>query len=313
MSAITIFTNSSSDWQSVAFPENSIMIHGTPIDDRGEQALQVDRGRITERLQVAYNHEEMTLSVGPNESSADDCAELFKEKIQGKSIVLEGTTLGFAELFCSIQALISLGQLNFQIFYIEPQTYSKGNSGPDSFELSHEIVGYRPIPNAIVDLSSNSVEAGVFFLGFEPERLERALEEYQMITSKEVKVVFGVPAFHPGWELNSLVPHLQCLSERGGFDIAYCSANDPTAALDCLEDTRRSLSPDCRMFVAPIGTKPCGIAAAIFASLYPEKVGLLYDHPQKKKKRTEGVGILHQYSVIINQFQQTTFRAGDTQ
>ena len=300
MSAITIFTNSSSDWQSIALPENSILIHGTPIDERGEQALEVDKGRVSERLQIAYDHEEMTLTVGTHESSADNCAELFREKIQGKMVVLEGTTLGFAELFCSIKALISLGQLTFQVVYIEPQTYSKGSSGPGSFELSHEIVGYRPIPNAIVDLSSHSVEAGVFFLGFEPERLERALEEYQMITSKEVKVIFGVPAFHPGWELNSLVPHLQSLSERGGFEISYCSANDPSAAFDCLEDTRRSLSPDCRMFIAPIGTKPCGIAAAIFASLYPKQVGLLYDHPQKKKKRTEGIGVMHQYLVMVN-------------
>jgi len=73
--------------------------------------------------------------------------------------------------------------------------------------------GYQPIPCSVVDLGGDDLEVGVFFLGFESERLDRALEEHQMIADKEVKVVFGIPAYHPGWELDAIIPHLPRLQQ----------------------------------------------------------------------------------------------------
>ena len=117
-----------------------------------------------------------------------------------------------------------------------------------------------------------------------------------MISAKDIKVVFGIPAFQPGWELNSIVPHLELIEN---CNVQYCAANDPSSAYDALEVTRTSLSIGNRMFVAPIGTKPCGVAAAIFASVYPNQVGLLYDHRKKKEKRSKGVSVWHRYSIKI--------------
>jgi hypothetical protein len=144
------------------------------------------------------------------------------------------------------------------------------------------------------------VEAGVFFLGYEPDRMARALTEYQMIATKSVKVVFGVPAFRAGWELNAIVPHLHMLSEQRDFDVAYCSANDPGSAFECLERTRNSLTAGAKMFIAPIGTKPCGIATAVFASLFPSETGIIFDHPRKKLKRSSGLNVWHRYVVRID-------------
>lgn len=300
MSVARILTRKYETLEDLDFQEGTILIHGASLDERGSNALSISNPMLANRIMVSYSHEAMTLSVGGEEKSADLCVELFQNPASSGPVVLEGTTLGFAELFCAIRSLVELRVNNFQVIYAEPGNYAQQNPGSDSFELSDLLVGYKPIPNAVVDLSSEAVEAGVFFLGFEPERLERALEEYQMISSKEIKVIFGVPAFKPGWELNSLIPHLQTLSDKQGFDIAYCAANDPSAAYECLEKTRKSLSDGNRMFVAPIGTKPCGIAAALFASMHPEQVGLLYDHPQRRKNRSKGIGVWHKFDISIN-------------
>ncbi|WP_157275050.1 hypothetical protein [Dechloromonas agitata] len=300
MTSPVIFSSEAySDPGKIPFAHPTVLFHGHAVDEREESAIQLGGDAVVRRVKVAYDSQTMTLKIGDGDVGADDCCELFGKYISDANIVLEATSMDFSELLCTIRALIELGVSRFQVLYLEPQDYSRSNHGNDLFALSELIVGYRPIPHAVVDLSSDDVEAGVFFLGYEPERLERALEEYQMIGSKEIKVVFGVPAFKPGWELNSIVPHLSILNDKSSFQVAYCAANDPGSAFDCLEETRLSLQMGNRMFVAPIGTKPCGIASAIFASLFPDQVGVLYDHPKKKEERSKGVSVGHRYVVSI--------------
>jgi hypothetical protein len=247
---------------------------------------------------LGYSVDDMSLTVGTETRSSDLASELLCGFERDK-VVLEATTLGFAELFCATNALLASGATSVNIIYVEPAKYQRASPGGDQFELSEPTRGYAPIPNAIVDLTSDEIEAGVFFLGFEPERLDRALEEHQMIASKDVKLVFGIPAYHPGWELDAIIPHLPAL-EQHGLQLDYCSANDPEAAFECLERTRAALSPNKRMFVAPIGPKPCGIASAIFASVYPDQVGLLFDHPRRKKKRSSGAALWHRFTVTVD-------------
>lgn len=285
------------DVTQLGLSEGSVVFHGGVVDERGQ--LTLDLGPTHHKVLVSYNVRNMTISLDGETIDADLCEMALATYLDGRDIVLEATTLGFAELFCLTRALIASGKHTFQITYAEPAKYNKPAGGGESYALSEIITGYVPIPHAVVDLSSEDVEAGVFFLGYEQERMARALEEYQMISSKLVKVVFGVPAFRAGWELNAIVPHLQLLSEQNGFEIAYCSANDPGSAFECLERTLKSLSNGARMFIAPIGTKPCGVATAVFASLYPAESGILYDHPKKKDKRSFGVHIWHKYVVRV--------------
>ncbi|MGN6579844.1 MAG: hypothetical protein ACTHJ1_07635 [Bordetella sp.] len=276
-------------------PEDIILLHGEELDDRGESACR--SAPDTARVLLSFDADDMSLTVGAQKKSSDSAIELLG-RYDWRKVVLEATTLGFAELFCATNALLASGATSINILYVEPAEYTREGKGADLFALSEPTRGYAAIPNAIVDLASQEVEAGVFFLGFEPERLDRALEEYQMIASKYVKVVFGIPAYHPGWELDAIIPHLTAL-EAHKLQPDYCSANDPEAAFECLERTRDTLGVDKRMFVAPIGPKPCGIAAAIFASVYPEQVGLLFDHPRRKKKRSSGVDLWHLFTVTV--------------
>lgn len=296
---VSFYSRSSLSPSGLDLGENYTLLHGEHLDDRGVLAVSLGSSGV-DRALVHYDNEEMMLTLNGVSVSADLCVDLFRSLPSDKPVVLEATTLGFSELFLSIRALIDLGANRIEIIYVEPLDYTKRKGG-DQYALSELIKGYKPIPNSIVDLTSDDLEAGVFFLGFESERLDRALEEHQMIANKNIKVVFGIPAFQPGWELNSIVPHLTRLGERGGgVEIAYCAANDPEAAYESLEAARDTLGEGKSMFVAPIGTKPCGIASAVFASLYPGQAGLLFDHPKKKDKRSEGSGLWHRYTVVLN-------------
>lgn len=296
---VSFYSRSSLSPSGLELGDSYTLLHGEHLDDRGGLAVSLGSSGV-DRALVHYDNEEMILTLNGVSISADLCVDLFRSLANDKPVILEATTLGFSELFLSVRALIDLGANRIEIIYVEPLDYTK-RKGEDQYALSELIKGYKPIPNSIVDLTSDDLEAGVFFLGFESERLDRALEEHQMIANKNIKVVFGIPAFQPGWELNSIVPHLTRLSERGGgVEIAYCAANDPEAAYESLEAARDSLGEGKSMFVAPIGTKPCGIASAVFASLYPGQTGVLFDHPKKKDKRSEGSGLWHRYTVVLN-------------
>lgn len=291
--------------ENLQLPGDMILLHGEQLDDRGELAC----GCAPEaaRVMLSFGVDDMSLTVGDETKSSDLAAELL-DSYDWRKVFLEATTLGFAELFCAANALLSRGATTLNLIYVEPEQYQRVSPGADQFALSEPTRGYVAIPNAIVDLSSEEVEAGVFFLGFEPERLDRALEEYQMIASKDVKLVFGIPAYHPGWELDAIIPHLPALLEQHKLQLDYCSANDPEAAFECLERTRDALGAERRMFVAPIGPKPCGIASAIFASVYPEQVGLLFDHPRRKKKRSTGTDLWHRFTVMVDRSDDASMR-----
>lgn len=296
MIKVKFLSRSGTSAAALDLPKDIVLLHGEKLDERGELACSCtpESGRVM----VTYGIDDMSLTVGQETKSSDLAAELLSG-FNPDSVVLEATTLGFAELFCATNALLASGASVVNIIYVEPAQYQRARPGGDQFELSLPTRGYAPIPNAIVDLTSDEIEAGVFFLGFEPERLDRALEEHQMIAAKDVKLVFGIPAYHPGWELDAIVPHLPALDQHG-LQLDYCSANDPESAFECLERTRATLSEDKRMFVAPIGPKPCGIASAIFASVYPEQVGLLFDHPRRKRKRSSGTDLWHRFTVMVD-------------
>lgn len=292
---VKFFSASGTNAADLQLPDDMVLLHGEALDERGESACGCAPNDAGVRL--SFGVDDMSLTVGSKVKSSDLAVELLNE-YDWRKVFLEATTLGFAELFSAINALLASGATTLNIIYVEPGEYTRISRGADQFALSEPTRGYVAIPNAIVDLSSEEVEAGVFFLGFEPERLDRALEEYQMIASKDVKLVFGIPAYHPGWELDAIIPHLPAL-EQHKLQLDYCSANDPEAAFECLERTRAALGADRRMFVAPIGPKPCGIASAIFASVYSEQVGLLFDHPRRKKKRSTGVDLWHRFTVTV--------------
>lgn len=117
------------------------------------------------------------------------------------------------------------------------------------------------------------------------------------IQPKACSVVFGVPAFKPGWEMDAFANNIRVIKERnirGG--VYFCGAENPASALDVLKRIESELAPGERLFVGPIGTKPMGIGVALFVS-QKQDVGILYDHPRRRPNRSAEVGTWHLYDV----------------
>lgn len=291
----------------LSFSRWDIAIVGPPLDDRGKSAIDFVTKNSNSVITFEYNSEDFTLRIDGADYDADDL-ESYLLKLNGKTIIFESTTLGFVEIFLCCKGFHSLGIKKLSFLYVEPKNYQKPMSTmrksqllhKRDFELSQEVPGYKAIPGGTLLLTDRIPQKTVFFLGFEERRLDRALEDYQMIQPSSASVVFGVPAFKPGWEMDAFANNIRVIRERnikGG--VHFCGAENPASAIRVLKKIKKSLEINERLFVAPIGTKPMGIGAALFAATNND-VGLLYDHPKRSVKRSSDVARWHIYNADLN-------------
>ena len=108
-------------------------------------------------------------------------------------------------------------------------------------------------------------------------------------------VVFGVPAFQVGWEMNAFANNIETIKIIPEYEILFCGADNPRAVYEILEELLEGKKTNS-FYVAPLGTKPHAIGVAIFCSKNPD-VGILYDHPMRQEGRSSNLGACHLYSV----------------
>jgi hypothetical protein len=280
-----------------------LAIVGESLDPRGAAAVAFLRNQSRTAITLTgYDADSYSLLIDGLAVDADDVATRLGAAA-GEHAILEATTLGFVELFLALRALFEYGASEVDILYVEPDSYAKPHRSRSmllsrrEFELSEDVPGYRAIPGATIMLMDRVKHRGVFFLGFEERRLDVAFEDFQMLRPSDCNVVFGVPAFKAGWEMDAFANNVRVLIDRGFSDSArYCAANDPVSAYEYLQHVHAALDSGERMFVAPIGTKPHGVACALFAA-ETSGVGILYDHPRRKAGRSDGTGAWHLYSI----------------
>lgn len=284
----------------LSFTGCDIAIVGKAVDDRGRAIINYLESKTADICCIDYDVEKFEFDVNGQRINADDIED-FLGQFRNKSIALEATTLGFVEIFLSCRALKELGFSQITFFYVEPQHYRSPNRSKllhkRDFELSDKFPGYCAIPHAAYMLNDRYQQSVVFFLGYEERRLDRALEDFQMIKPGRCSVVFGVPAFKPGWEMDAFANNIRVIRDkniRGG--VHFCGAENPLATVELLEHIYNSLGKEELMFIAPIGTKPNGIGIALFVSNHPN-VGILYDHPKKKEGRSEAISKWHLFDV----------------
>jgi len=277
-----------------------IGVVGRTVDDRGRAAAEFLSSRTGRLVSVEYDPEEFDLDFGGSRLNAEE-VDQFVSKLDRGSVLLETTTLGFVEIFLLCRALRKLGVPKLALLYVEPLSYSNPRRSQllerRDFELSEKVPGYKAIPGATLMLTDRTPQRAVFFLGYEGERLERALEDYQMIKPAHCSVVFGVPAFRPGWEMDAFANNIRVIGERnvrGG--VYFCGAENPVAAFELLTELHRGLLQNERLFIGPIGTKPNGIGVALFAATH-ENIGILYDHPRRRAGRSYLTGRWHLFDV----------------
>lgn len=296
--------------------EYLLAIVGAALDDRGQASYSFAKKHSKKLIEIEYNAGDMNITADGKAYEVEEFIDWLKRDFvkDGGKILVEATTLAFPEIFISIYAFIDEQKISIDFLYVEPEKYTQQPSISEAdktieqiknrgFDLSEELGDFIGIPMALINLSSASpIDKGLFFLGYEDHRFDRIFREHDDdLPVKKLPVVFGVPPFQAGMELNSFSANINVLSSRNVNDgVYYCAANNPLAAYELLEDQYSGLEAGQRMFVAPLGTKPeaIGIAAFVAEKSFEKSdpfIGVIYDHPRKKQGRSSDVFKWHLY------------------
>ena len=281
----------------------SISFHGESLDSRCAAAIQEVRSRSTATTQVNYGVEQPNhISLNRANVSPKTLVPLMKG---GQKIVLEATSLGTVEILLLLKAAKEANVKSIDILYVEPKEYSKGlnleSSWSREFSLSSgsKLMAVPGFLHRMQDFPQRS--RLIAFLGYEAARLANAFEQMGEYLVESTKyAVFGVPGYEPGWDMNAMATNVETLERCNFTTVQYCPASSVSAAFDLLRkihDADRSESPFT--VVAPFGTKPHGIATALFLVQYSSyaQSGLIYDHPNKAKGRSSDLRRWHLYAI----------------
>lgn len=209
-----------------------------------------------------------------------------------------------------MQLLRAAKQANIKFvdcLYVEPRDYEKStyleSSWSRDFSLSnsHRITGVPGFLATHGDIEANQVRL-VAFLGYESSRLAAAAEQEVGLDWDKYAIV-GVPGFSPGWETNTLANNIDELEAQDFQSVRYCSASSVTGALDLLEQIHSEGYRDTpHTAIAPMGTKPHGIATALFLLKHSQfqESSLIYDHPFRAAGRTSEIRRWHLYRIDLS-------------
>ena len=276
--------------------EYEIGFHGALIDERSTAGVSFLKNRTISPIELKYDASNFILEIGGKPFS-EAAYQSYFASLKGKTVILEATSLGFPEIFLVLSNSIGA---QISILYCEPMSYRMNSYGFDSpspdYSLTTSFAGFFPIPDRFIDFGSETVKRGVLFLGFESSRIERLFEDFE-IDPNRMEVVVGLPPFQPGWELSTYSANIDVLMNRGvNNSLHYCTANNPKQVVERLIQIKAGLATNETLFVAPFGTKPHGVGAAIFCAQNPD-VAIVFDHPIRSQGRTENISAFHLFEL----------------
>lgn len=261
----------------------SMAFFGRSLDERSIKAIEYLTDNADLLLRFHYDAETFRWSINDKFENIDDIEEFFVQNdLIKQNIIIDATSLDFAELLILCQTYKNLGILNIDILYIEPAQYVVSVQRLTEnryFDLSKKIRGFLAIPNHA--LSYDTSDSIVVLCGYEGERLGLAFEEYDILGAN-CKLIFGMPPYSYGWDMNSYVNFLPIIKKRNiELQFHYCPAANPLAIFEKLNDIYLSINENQKLFVLPLGTKPMSIGAILFLLEHNQlgNVSVLYDHP----------------------------------
>ena len=162
--------------------EYDVAIVGQSIDDRGGVAGKYLSDKCKEILEVKYNPDNLEVVVdGKKIYSTEEFKKFLLENTKNKKVLIESTTIGFAEIFLCVSSLIKERNIAVDFLYIEPLSYRKtwdinSEKNAATYELSNECGAFIGIPGAATNISAEEINKGIFFLGYEDHRFNRIFE-----------------------------------------------------------------------------------------------------------------------------------------
>lgn len=275
----------------------TIVFVGDASDERGRFVHQQLAEHDVTLYTTKYLSDEQTLDINGEQIPPYEL-DKFND-FSSENILIEATTLGSVEIILLTRNLFMANCDSVSYIYIEPENYQRSISADVVSKRDFEITGmrnnYEPLPgmNYQLETGFNTV---TFFAGFEGQRMSQAFEDHE-ITPSRSSVVFGVPAFKPGWEMDSFANHVDLLVDNGiNTRHQYCAANNPYLSYGYLEERYQHKRDHERMFVIPLGTKPQTIGVSAFLVNYSD-VGVMYDFPRAADNCSQGISKCHHFTL----------------
>ncbi|SEO59786.1 hypothetical protein [Trujillonella endophytica] len=217
----------------------------------------------------------------------------------GSPLYLDITGLMYRSWAPILRAAVRL-EIETYVVYVEPNEYRR-NPDPAQgliFDLSARIQGVAPLPGFVTLRRPRHPEDSCFIalLGFEGARFGYILDELEAVPTKTVPIV-GVPGFRADYPFFAYSGNrVQLESDFLASRVRFAKANCPFDAFHMLHEIANDYQGDF-LRVAPIGTKPHGLGAVLFAMARSGRVELVYDHPIRSEKNTRGEARLCVYDV----------------
>jgi len=282
----------------------SAYLSGTSVEQRSEhaqawesRATDVEFVRVIEQnttnFTVSLKGQDLRVSL-----RSESQLQNFLRNVDQSTLYIDITGLGHHVWAPLLRAALHVGKL-VKAVYVEPSGY-RFNPNPmegDIFDLSVRIKGISPIPG-FASLTESDEENVCFvpLLGFEGTRFAHIIEEVQPLNERVIPVI-GVPGFLPQYPFHTYHGNQLPLTNTEAWrNVRFAIANCPFSLFYTLEDIAADF-PQSLLKIAPIGTKPHGLGAVLYALARPKQVELIYDHPIRKEERTEGSARLLVYNV----------------
>jgi hypothetical protein len=275
-------------------------IVGLSSDNRGDAAVDFAKS-IAKRVEILnYTTQTLCYSLGDLSVPVDDLDPLVSIFRSGP-VLCDTTTLGFVETLLCIRAFKEASSGQLFITYVEPNEYNNertpGVLHRRDFSLTDRAEVFTAVPGSVIMLSSHRRCRAAVLVGYEGDRMAQFFEQTGIV-GDNCSVIFGVPAFNAGWEINAFANTASELDERKISSVLFAGATSPMAAYNEIASVHKGTVAGGGLIIAPIGTKPHGIGAAFYAC-DNEDVGLIYDHPHKSQGRTGGVGVWNLYTPLL--------------
>ena len=190
--------------------------------------------------------------------------------------------------------------MEMHVVYSEPHNYY-----PEVFHREGEdhewagiIDGIKPLPGFASFADPNEEFVFCVFLGFEGGRFNHLLREIQPLEELITPIV-GIPGFKIEYPYNAYWSNRKgLLCTDSSANVRYASANSIVDAYILLNRIKND-NQGKKIVIAPIGTKPHAIASIAFAIQNFDSIEIVFDNPQKKESRSEGIGMILDCNVSL--------------
>ncbi len=299
-----VFTNEYQSVRDFLPTAGSVYIAGRSVEARSEHIDEwKERARDVTFLPVT-DEESNTVTVDDAGGNTRRISLRSREQVAKFMSLVKRTTiyLDVTGLRHQTWAVLLRGALETRervvVVYVEPGDYRPSLTPTDSdiYDLSERIEGLAPLPGFASLRETGDESCFVPLLGFEGARVSYLISQLEPPGGKIVPIV-GVPGFRPEYPfatyLGNRIPMIQTQAWK---KVRYAVANCPFDAYYTLEEIAADF-PSHILKIAPIGTKPHAVGAVLYAIANSETVELVYDHPIRKARRTEGTARLLAYNV----------------